>query len=360
MKEEHVSMREKHRSMREYYYSWRIKILNLFEIRGIQVRGPKWYFEWLEKNLGYAGIEIKVERFVKLSLLYSLSISLLLFSIIFSFGHRLLAMASFLLIPGMQLLFDMIIVLIGDKRGSFAESVLPDALQLMSANIRAGLTPDKALLFAARPEFGILENEIKLAARKAIAGEPIENALIALGNRIKSRIINRTFILIVEGMNKGGEIASLLEQTANDIRDLKLLKKEISAQVGMYAIFIFIAIAFAAPLLFAFSSHLVETMSTIGSSINVGESTKYAAFGSLKLSVIKVSPVFLRIYSLAILTMSSFFGGLILGLLQEGRETAGMKYIPLLLMSNITIYLVVRIVLASFIGVVTPGNVLPI
>jgi flagellar protein FlaJ len=322
---------------------------------------PKRYLKWLEKNIYYAGMEINVEKFITLSFLNSFAISFFLFSIILAFGYELYAIiifpASFL---GLQIIFDLIVILIGDKRGNFAESVLPDALQLMSSNIRSGLTPDKALLFAARPEFGVLEREIKLAASKAVAGEAIEDALTALGNRIKSRIINRTFTLIVEGMKKGGEIASLLEQTADDIRDLKMLKKEIAAQVSMYSIFIFIAVGFAAPLLFAFSSYLVETMSTIGSKLNIAQASSYVIVGSLRLGVIKISPTFLRIYTLLVLTLSSFFGGLIIGLLQEGKEKQGIKFIPILLLSNITIYFVARFILASTIGIVAPTSMFPI
>jgi archaellum biogenesis protein FlaJ (TadC family) len=320
---------------------------------------PKKYIKWLEKDLSYAGIEVKIEKFITLSFLYSLVISLLIFLFIFYFGRGLVA--GLVILPcfvGLQLLFDLVIVMIGDKRGSFAESVLPDALQLMSANIRSGLTPDKALLFSARPEFGILEKEIKLAASKAVAGEPIEDALLALGGRIKSRIVNRTFTLIVEGMKKGGELASLLEQTANDIRDLKILKKEIAAQVGMYAIFLLIAIGFAAPLLFAFSSYLVETMIAVGSEIRISEATHYAAIGTLKLGLMKISPDFLRVYSLLTLIITSFFGSLLIGLLQEGREKAGIKYIPILLLLNMTIYFTVRIALLSIIGVITPTSVI--
>jgi len=316
---------------------------------------PKRYISWLEKNMNYAGIEIKTENFITLSFLYSLAISFVLSLVIFVLGHKFIPyLAFFSSFFGLQLLFDLMVVMIGDKRGNYAETVLPDALQLMSANIRSGLTPDKALFFAARPEFGVLEREIKFAASKAIAGEPIEEALIALGNRIKSRIINRTFTLIVEGMRKGGEIASLLEQTADDIRDLKILKKELAAQVGMYGIFIFIAVGFAAPLLFSFSSHLVITMSSISSKLNLGEASKYASLGALKLGVIKVSPDFLITYSLLTLVLSSFFGSLIIGLLQDGKEKAGIKYIPIILTLNLTIYFVARLVLARFIGVITP------
>jgi len=62
-------------------------------------------------------------------------------------------------------------------------------------------------LFSARPEFGILEKEIRLAASKAIAGEALEDALLSIGDRIKSRLVSRTFKLIVDGMRKGGELS---------------------------------------------------------------------------------------------------------------------------------------------------------
>jgi len=313
----------------------------------------KSYVKWLEQNLAYAGIEIGIEKFLSLSFLYSLSFSFLLLPFFFWFGFLVLILMLAVFF-GSQLIIDLIVILIGDRRGSFAETVLPDALQLMAANIRSGLTPDKALLFSARPEFGVLEKEIKLAAAKAVAGEALEDALLSLGKKIKSRIINRTFNLIVEGMRKGGEIASLLEQTADDIRELKLLKKEIAAQVGMYAIFIFIAVGLASPVLFSFSSHLVETMSAIGSKLKLPETSSYTVIGGLRFGLVKVSSEFIRTYCLLTLTFSSIFGSLLIGLLQEGKEKAGLKYIPLLLAINLTIYFAARFVLSSLIGFLVP------
>jgi Flp pilus assembly protein TadB len=317
---------------------------------------PNKYFAWLKSNLEYAGMETETERFATLAFLYSFSISMLICSILLITGVGYASLFAFIGIPVLLVLFHMYVILIGDQRGNFAESVLPDALQLMSANIRSGLTPDKALLFAARPEFGILEKEIKFAASKAVAGEPLEDALTSLGNRIKSRIINRTFTLIVEGMRKGGEIATLLEKTSEDIRDLKILKKEVSAQVGMYVIFIFISIGFAAPLLFAFSAHLVQTMGTIGKGLSTGDTSDYAVIGSIKFGVLQIPDNFLRNYTIATLAITAFFGSLLLGLLQDGKEKAGIKYIPILLILNISIYLLARIVLASIFGSIAPAT----
>ncbi|MCS7123461.1 MAG: type II secretion system F family protein, partial [Candidatus Aenigmarchaeota archaeon] len=229
--------------------------------------------------------------------------------------------------------------LIADKKARFSEEVLPDLLQLMASNIRAGLTPDKALALSARPEFGILEKEIRNVASKSIAGKPFEEALLELTKKIKSRLIERTVNLIIEGIKKGGEIAKLLEQTANDIRDLKTMKKEISSQVGMYVIFIFIATGIVSPMLFSFSTHLIDTLQTISKEVKIeGGVTAFAQFKFLRFGTATISVDFVKIYALSTSLITSFFSSLIIGLLKEGREKAGIKYIPILAILNVSIF----------------------
>jgi len=316
---------------------------------------PKRYFEWLRRNLIYASIDISEEKFATLAFAYSVSFSFLIFVILQLTGFGQYWYFSLLSIPLIFLLPHLFLILIGDKNAEFVESVLPDALQLMAANIRSGLTPDKALLFSARPEFGILEKEIRLAASKAIAGEPLEEALLSIGERIKSRLVSRTFKLIVDGMRKGGELANLLEQTSEDMREIKLLKKEISAQVGMYAIFILIATGIAAPLLFSLSSYLIQTMYSLGKSINIKGAESYTSMGFIKLSIGGVSPSFIQTYAFLMMLSSSIFGSLLVGILQAGKEKAGLKYIPLLIAANFLIFFLTQIFLGQFIGLITPA-----
>ncbi len=306
----------------------------------------------IENELRYAGIEIPPDKFLNTLLKYAVSFGILLLVIgYFKFGvfySLLFFLGGFFGFIG---IITLLLSFIADRKGKFAEEVLPDVLQLIASNIRSGLTPDKAIILAARPEFGILEKEIKIAAKKALAGYSLEDALLELGKRIKSRIVERTFRLIAEGMRKGGEIAELLESTAEDIRNLKTLKKEITAQVAMYAIFIFIAIGIAAPILFAFTSYLMETMSEIGQKLNLEEMSGYGSYtGGLTLKFSPLDVVFIRRYSLLALTLSSLFGGLLIGLLQEGSEKAGIKYIPILLLLNFSIYFGAQYMLANILA----------
>ncbi|MEM5811725.1 MAG: type II secretion system F family protein [Candidatus Aenigmatarchaeota archaeon] len=309
-----------------------------------KIRGffPGFLIKKFEEYHSLASIETEFEKFFVYSFNFSLAFSFFIFVLSIIFFKSLF---SIILIPiGFLLSMVLILVnlnLIADKKARFSEEVLPDLLLLMASNIRAGLTPDKSLVLSARPEFGILEREIKSVATKSLAGKPFEEALLELTKKIKSRLIERTINLIIEGVKKGGEIAKLLEQTANDIRDLKTMKREISSQVGMYVIFIFIASGIISPALFSFSSYLLETLQKISKEVRIeGPTTaslpqfKFLRFGG----GISISVDFIRIYALSINLLISFFGSLIIGLISEGREKAGVKFIPSLLTLNIAVF----------------------
>ena len=65
-----------------------------------------------------------------------------------------------------------------EAKAKFMEKVLPDALQLMSSNLRAGMTPERALLLAARSEFGPLSDEINRVGKEVAVGKGVDEALL--------------------------------------------------------------------------------------------------------------------------------------------------------------------------------------
>jgi len=230
------------------------------------------------------------------------------------------------------------------------EEALPDALQLMSSNIRAGLTTDKALILAARPEFGPLAGEIKRVGRETMMGRELAAALIDITKRIRSDHLTRTMELIVSSIQSGGELADLLDQTASDLRDQQLIQKEISAGVLMYVIFIFIAIGVGAPGLFAVSGFLVEMLV---SNINVISSqmpAELSAQATISITEVGVTSEFIHMYSLIALFVSSLFGGIIMGLIRTGKIVDGITYIPLLLLVSMGIYFVGNYLMSTIFG----------
>ncbi|HKZ45529.1 MAG TPA: type II secretion system F family protein [archaeon] len=313
---------------------------------------PQGYKNWVTKNLKFADFSIEPERYIGFSIIYSLFLALDILIIFFVIGFPLLLVlaASVATFSLFQACLLSILILVSSARSKAVEEVLPDVLQLMAANIRSGLTPDKSLLLSARPEFGPLEVEIKKVAKRTISGEPLDESLQGMTERIDSRILNRSLKLVIEGIRKGGELASLLEQTAEDIRHTKILLKEVSAIVLMYVIFIFFAAAMAAPLLYAISTYLVETMGKIGGLLPGTASELPKQMGSIRLTRVQMSTEFLMSYSLMSLTITSIFGGLIIGLIKEGTEKAGIKFIPMFFIISIGLYFAVKMIVSSFLG----------
>ncbi|MEM5799511.1 MAG: type II secretion system F family protein [Candidatus Aenigmatarchaeota archaeon] len=309
---------------------------------------PKFYSEWVKSYLKYANFSIPEEKFVGFTILYGFML-LISFYILFWLLNisYIFALAIFVVF---EIFMHITLVLVADSRANFADEILPDVLSLFSSNIRSGLTPDKALMLTARPEFGPLEEQIKRAAKKTLSGESIEDAIKVIPERINSKILERTVKLLSEGMAKGGSLQNLLDSLANDIRESKLIKKEISAQVMVYAIFIFFAVGIGAPVLLATSNHLIETMSAISSNIKLDKVSMPTQI-PVKIQNINIDTSFLLKYSLSSLVITSIFGGLLVGLIKDGTEKAGIKYIPILLILSIGIFFLAKLMIFKFFAV---------
>jgi len=313
---------------------------------------PKEYKKWVKKQLDFADFEISPAIFYGFSIFYGLVLGAVIFLISFILGTSLpisvqLGIFGFFVF---EAIMHVIPMMVSDSRAKFTDEVLPDALRLISSNIRSGLTPDKALLLAARPEFGPLEKQIRDSAKLTLSGQPIENAIRAISEKINSKALRRSVDLLSEGISRGGNIASLLDELANDIRQTKILRKEVKALVMMYAIFIFFAAGIGAPLLYGISSFLVETMQEMGSKVTV-QQTFTGGMKFMTFQGIAIDPEFLYYYVSLSLGVTSFFGALLIGLIQDGSERAGLRYIPILIAISLSIFFLTRMIVERFFGV---------
>ena len=295
-------------------------------------------------------IKIDPDKLIGALILWGIIISLLISVILYQLLEINHIIGFFIGLTAVFLLSYIWIMFSIDAKTKQVEEVLPDALQLMSSNIRAGLTTDKALLLAARPEFGPLAEEIKRVGRETIIGRSLESALMDMCNRVKSENLQRTVELIVNSLRSGGKLADLLDQTANDIRDQQLIQREISAGVLMYVIFIFIAIGIGAPMLFAVSSFLVEMLTTNISRISSGLSPEVVSGMPISIQVSSISSGFIRMYSLLALSLTSILGGMTMAVIRTGKVRDGFRYIVILLPLSIVIYYLISIVMVQLFG----------
>jgi len=320
--------------------------------------------------LAYSGVRVPGERFLGFTVIFGLllaitiSFSLMVFLELGSNIALSVFMLCYVIFEGgiyMWLWFRV------ESRRNFVERILPDALQIMSMNIRAGLTTERALILTARPEFGIFEKELKKAGKEIMAGKDLKESMLGISQRIKSRQLETTLKMIVDGIDSGGELASLLEQTSSDIQNTQLIEKEVRASVLMYVIFIFFAVGLGAPLIFGISTHLVQVLSDQMSQFEdvkipdydeLGSSGGMSPFGGFSttssfqgITTVSIDPNFLVIYALISLVITSFFGGLVIGVIKEGSEKQGIRYVPILIGMSITVFYVTRFLAATLFAI---------
>ncbi len=230
------------------------------------------------------------------------------------------------------------------KRIKKMEDVFPDFLQLMSSNLRAGITIDRSMLLSVREEFDPLDKEIHKTGREIATGKSMETALLNMAQRIGSEKIQKTVLLIISGMRAGGNLATLLEQTGTNMREMDFIEKKAASNVLMYVIFIFVAVSVGAPALFALSTILVETLTTLLAGIPEAESVALP----FTLSSISVSVTFIKYFALTFIVVIDILAALVLGLVSKGEEKEGIKYLVPILGISLAIFFVIRFFLSRF------------
>ncbi len=290
----------------------------------------------------YSDMKVDKDYFVGFMIFFSLSTGLLLsFVLNLFFGYTLLYSAIVFLVTSVLLQGALYFYLIfrADKKAKFIEEVLPDALQLIASNLKAGLPVEKAVLTSVRHELGPLATELSIVGREIATGKSFEYAILDMTKRVRSEKLSRTASLIVYGMRSGGKLALLLTQTAQNLRNQAQMEERIRASVLMYSIFILSALVFATPIIFALSALLSKVVITQLSQIEIPSGVALP----LTFGVPVISEGFILGYIISVIVMLDIFGGIIIGLISKGRGTEGVKYIPVLILLSLGLFFLVRL-----------------
>ena len=294
-----------------------------------------------KKRLRYAGIKINPYDWNGFILSFGLLFGVLSFLISYIFIKLLYSIIVGIVISGIAVLvLSLLLDILIDKRKRFVELILPDVLSILSINLRGGLTLEESLVAAGKPEFGFFSKDISKMAREIHSGKTLESAINELKSKVNSPVLHRTLDLINEGVKSGGEIAAILEKSADSLRRSALLKEEVKASVTGYFWFIILASSVAAPLLFASTFFLEKMLSTFIPAVKVPYRFIPKA---IPLNVV------LNFFLLNI-GIIGFFGGLLAGVIRKGKEKYGVKYIPVILAISLSIFFSVVLILNHFFG----------
>jgi len=236
-----------------------------------------------------------------------------------------------------------------EARKSAVEAALPDFLSLISANVRSGMTVDQAMWYAAKPEFGILSIEVKSVIKSSFSGEPFEKALDRLSTRFNSKVLERTVLLVKQAMATGGEVAEILEITAEDAREVAIQRKDIASTLLVYVIFLVFASAFGTPFLFSVSNKLIVVLGMAFSSLPSGGSlgAEVPQMTFIQPSAPVITAGEFQWFSVATIFITCLIASLLLGVIQSGSKTQGLKFFPFMLLMAYVIYFVVSSFLES-------------
>jgi type II secretory pathway component PulF len=234
------------------------------------------------------------------------------------------------------------------------ETVLPDFLRFVSENLRGGMPFEKALWSAIKPEFGILASEVRLAAKKVMTGEDVEEALHEFTSKYDSPMMRRSFDLIIEGLKGGGEIAGLIERVVEDLEETQQLKAEMSATNLTYVIFVTFVVIAVAPLLFSLSYQFLIVLkgfsgllgpATQQASVGGGGFGMFQAFGQ-----ISVEPENFKTFSRAALATIAVFSSMIVSMINTGSIRGGIKYVPFFIVASQVVYIVALFIINKIFG----------
>ncbi len=316
-----------------------MRIQYIYKSIGRKIAGSR--LKAVAQMLRLSGIDIEADTWVGFNTVFSvlLSLTIALLLLAFNLDKIFVLLGLFSTFIVYHIVTYLFLMVASDSRAKFVENILPDFLSLMAVNIRSGMSVESAFMRSDRPEFGIFSESIKRASRKILAGEPIEAALIELKKDYRSPLLDSVVSTIIEGSQLGGELSSLLEMLAMDIRSEQMLKKEIAASILTYAAFIFMAACIAAPVLLAVVTKLAFIMSSVSEQVGAEVTSVPVGTGRSLQIGFRFNVDILKYFAVVTISTISGFASLIVGVIRSGSERAGIKYLPIFLFFSLGIYL---------------------
>jgi flagellar protein FlaJ len=319
---------------------------------------------FVSDELDLSGLKMSVDKFFKIAILGGFGILILLsfFSLLVEgFNPGISAIIGISGAATFEFILYAILEYMIDKRKTFVEEVLPDYLQIASANMRSGVSLDKALIAAARPDFKYFKDDVLLMAKQLYFGETMTNALLNLSNRYRSVQLRRTTRMMSEALRYGGGLADILNQISKDLRNQQIIQKEIGSQLLMYTIFIIFAAVIGAPVLYALTNKMIAITDTIWSGIlqqnpnGLSSITQVSSVSFLKPHPPTIQPSEYNLFSLIAIILISGISAFIVSGISSGAAIKGLKYLPVFILIGLAIFFLVSIALGGLFSGIGPA-----
>ena len=202
---------------------------------------------------------------------------------------------------------------------------LPDLFRSIVQAQETGMTLPQALEDAAKRDYGPLTAELGKMTTQISWGMSFEEALLALGKRVSTVLMQRTVPMIIEASRSGGHVERVFDPMGKFIQTTLLFDKERRTQTRPYIAIVYVAFfVFIFTIVLLFKSFFVSTeqLPMLGTAVMPPEAIKRLFF---HMTVVQ-----------------SLFGGLVAGKMGEGTINAGLKHSLILMICG---YLAIKLFL---------------
>lgn len=302
---------------------------------------PKSYIRWIKEKLDYLDLRIDENSFIITQLYFSLIIASIT---LFVFKSFIIFILSFIVV---FIVFIFLLYLSYENSKKQVEIILPEFVSLLSSNLKSGMNLEAAIISSCRKEFGLVDKIFRRIGKEVYSGKPIEEVLDKYSQKYKIDVLQKFLYILKEGIRKGSKISDLLFEISEDLRTRNVLKKELSAIVNLYVMFIFFAAAFGMPILFGITTYFVQTIQTIAPK---EFEVKLPINIPLSFKGINIDVDFMRNFAILMIFITSFFSSMMIGALREGNEKLGLKFFPLIFIIAISLYFALQFIISQIMG----------
>ncbi|MBW6451863.1 MAG: type II secretion system F family protein [DPANN group archaeon] len=135
------------------------------------------------------------------------------------------------------------------------ELEFPRFLRDLGEAKKSGMTFPQAFVSRRDTKYGQLSEEIRKASNQLSWGIPFSKVLTMIVERLKeSALLRRTFTIIIEAFNAGGDVSEVLDDLSNDVQTLKEIDAERTSALSQQVIMMyFISFLFLGIILMLFN-----------------------------------------------------------------------------------------------------------
>jgi len=203
-----------------------------------------------------------------------------------------------------------------------ADNKLPSLLREVSDAQKVGLPLPKAVIEAAKHQYGALTDELRKLSAKMSWGISFQKALRDMAKNINTSLFHRTAVLILEAERAGGSIEDVFDAAHRHVSELLALKRERLGSMKPYT-----WIIYASFVVFSLVVTLLLQIFFANLALNNTQFSAASGGGGIAESgFLPISLAFLQIVFYHMLLIEGCFSGVVAGKMGQGDGKIGLLH----------------------------------